>query len=292
MRTWLRRLDGLWQQWLRVLVLAVAVTPFTAWAAVVAMVTDLQGKASIVESGVARSVNILAELEAGVQVQLQAGATLVVLYLDGGDEYVLKGPALAVFRTGQPEVVNGLKAEKRSPALGNGVRIKPVGMAQGAVVLRSLMPGARIRLLSLNGTRVLETEPEFRWQEMQPGLKYEFALSDDTGRALFETQVEGAALKLPANLPLKDGASYRWELSARLPDGRRYSNAAVFSIATPELRAQAVAFRSGAMAAVSARVSYAAWLDQVELKDEARKYWRALSSERPDDERLKALAEQ
>jgi hypothetical protein len=41
---------------------------------------------------------------------------------------------------------------------------------------------------------------------------------------------------------------------------------------------------------VSERVAYAAWLEQMELKDEARRYWRALSAERPDDARLKALA--
>jgi hypothetical protein len=28
----------------------------------------------------------------------------------------------------------------------------------------------------------------------------------------------------------------------------------------------------------------------MELRDEARKYWRALAAERPDDERLRALA--
>jgi hypothetical protein len=30
----------------------------------------------------------------------------------------------------------------------------------------------------------------------------------------------------------------------------------------------------------------------MELKDEARKYWKAASAERPNDPRLKALAEQ
>jgi hypothetical protein len=30
----------------------------------------------------------------------------------------------------------------------------------------------------------------------------------------------------------------------------------------------------------------------MELKDEARKYWRMLSAERPQDARLKALAEE
>jgi hypothetical protein len=32
------------------------------------------------------------------------------------------------------------------------------------------------------------------------------------------------------------------------------------------------------------------WLDNVDLKDEARKYWKALAAERPDDARLRELA--
>jgi hypothetical protein len=40
----------------------------------------------------------------------------------------------------------------------------------------------------------------------------------------------------------------------------------------------------------SDRVAYAAWLEQVELKDEARGVWRALAAERPQDTRLEALA--
>jgi hypothetical protein len=58
------------------------------------------------------------------------------------------------------------------------------------------------------------------------------------------------------------------------------------------LRAQAEVLRPAAAAPLSTRVAYAAWLDQMELKDEARKYWKAAAAERPDDPRLKSLAEQ
>jgi hypothetical protein len=55
------------------------------------------------------------------------------------------------------------------------------------------------------------------------------------------------------------------------------------------VRAEAEALRPAASAPLSTRIAYAAWLDQMELKDEARKYWRAAAAERPDDARLKAL---
>jgi hypothetical protein len=97
-------------------------------------------------------------------------------------------------------------------------------------------------------------------------------------------------LKLPAGLQLQPGAGYTWEVSTRTPDGRRYVSAGDFSVASAELRERAVALRPPADAPVSERVAYAVWLAQMELRDEARRYWRALSQERPDDAGLKALA--
>lgn len=59
---------------------------------------------------------------------------------------------------------------------------------------------------------------------------------------------------------------------------------------SPELRAHIEALRPAAGAPVSERVAFAAWLEQMQLKDEARGYWRALAAERPDSAELKALA--
>jgi hypothetical protein len=282
--------------WLATLaVLGACALPAAALGAGVAMVTDLQGKATLAADGRPREVTILAELEAGAQVQLAAGAMLVALYLDAGDEYVFKGPAAIVFKAGQPDVTSGAKPEKRSPSLGKGgnaIRIKPVGMAQGAMVMRGFRTGARIQLLNLHKTRTLETQPEFRWQELQAGVKYHFEMTDDTGRAMHEADVDSPSYKLPAGLVLKEGAPYTWEVSARLADGRKYSSSADFALASAALRAQAEALRPAATAPLSSRIAYAAWLDQMELKDEARKYWKTAATERPEDPRLKALAEQ
>ncbi len=281
--------------WLQMLMLTVACgLTAAAHAAGIAMVTDLQGKASLAADRRARDVTILAELESGAQVQLAAGATLVVLYLDAGDEYMFKGPAAIVFKATQPEVTSGAKPEKRGPSLGKGggVRIKPVGVTQGAMVMRGFRTGARIQLLSLHQTRTLETQPEFHWQALQPGVKYQLEITDDTGRTVHETEVEAVSYKLPATIPLKEGAPYTWEISARLPDGRKYTSSADFAVAPAELRAQAQALRPAASAPLSRRIAYAAWLDQMELKDEARKYWKTAATERPDDPRLKSLAEQ
>jgi len=87
-----------------------------------------------------------------------------------------------------------------------------------------------------------------------------------------------------------EGTAYRWEISARLADGRKYSNEGDFSIAPATLRAQAVSLRPPGAARLSNRVTYALWLEQMELRDEARRVWRALAAERPEDTELRRLA--
>lgn len=262
-----------------------ATTP--AWSQGIALITDVSGRVT----GPA-PVTILSEIAVDARFQLDAGSRLVALYLKSGDEYTLTGPAQVQFGAAEPLVTGGARPQKKASPVSRGgnVTIKPVGITQAAFVMRSGRPNARIKLLTLSGTRTLDTAPEFRWQEIESGLSYRFDISDDTGRSLHEADVQGGSFRLPGAIRLRPGVGYTWEVSARAADGRRYVSAGDFSVVAEELRSQAQALRPAAGAPVSERVAYAAWLEQMELKDEARRYWRALSTERPDDTKLKALA--
>lgn len=264
-------------------------------AAAVAMVTDLQGRAAQTGEGRTRELSILSDIDAGAQVQLQPDSMLTVLYLESGNEFVFKGPAAIVFAQAQPDVTSGSKPELRKPALGKGgrdIRIKPVGLVQGAMVMRSLRAGARLQLIHPRGPQILDASPEFQWQAVQPGLTYAFELNDDAGATVYQLQTGAPALSLPATAKLREGTQYSWEVSTRLADGSRVSSIGKFSLASADMRAQTAAARPEAGAPFSSRVIYAAWLDQMNLKDEARKYWQAASAERPDEQRLKSMAEQ
>ena len=260
----------------------------------VAMVSDLQGRGTLVKGGAKTPAALLADLDAGSQLELDANARAVVLYLDGSGEYALKGPAVVTFAAREPQVVKGAAPEKRSVLGGKAkdVQLKPVGMVQGAIVMRSAGPRSRIRLVNPSGTKTIAAPPEFRWADDQPGLTYRFELTDDTGRTLHEADVKGTSLKLPAGVALKDGVTYTWSVSARSADGRKFSSMADFSIAPPGLRQQVDTLRPASSAPFSDRVAYAVWLEQADLKDEARKYWKSLSTERPGDERLQSLAKE
>jgi hypothetical protein len=272
--------------------IACAVAFGAAGPAPVAMVSDLQGKGTLVKGAARSPLALLADLDSATQVELEANARMVALYLDGSAEYTFKGPATVAFAGREPQVVKGAQPEKRSVLGGKAkdVQIKSVGMVQGAIVMRGSGARSRIRLINPGGTRTLDSRPEFRWSDDQPGLNYHFELSDETGRTLYESETRSTSLKLPAEVTLKEGVTYTWSVGARSMDGRKYSSVADFSIASADVRKQVEALRPAAAAPISDRVAYAAWLEQAELRDEARKYWRVLASERPADERLQSLA--
>lgn len=78
--------------------------------------------------------------------------------------------------------------------------------------------------------------------------------------------------------------------AALKPGGLAPATFVMRSRVSAELRAQIEAARPGPNASVAERVRYAAWLEQLQLKDEARVYWKALAAERPDSQQLKELA--
>lgn len=264
--------------------------PRCALANPVALITDVQGSATLTVGGRSADASILADIEPGTQLQLPANSTLVVVYLADGGEYLLQGPAQVVFRADRPEVVRGAPAVRRAAVAGGGTRLRPGGLGQGAIVMRSLV-NLRIRLLSASNTLLLESQPELRWVAAEPGLRYSITIADDTGRSLYQGEVEGTSFTLPASLQLRDGVAYGWQVSARAPDGRAFTGRGEFGLANAQLRAQVEAARGQVDSAVSSQVALALWLEQQELRDEARKLWRALSVQRPQEQHIRAMAE-
>jgi hypothetical protein len=258
----------------------------------VAMVTDIEGKAVLSEGKDKHDLTILSELKPGARVQLESGARVAVVYLVSGQEYELGGPAVIRFNASQPEALSGAKPKKGGVALAKGgstIRIKPVVVAQAAIVMRSSAPGSRLKLVSLSGTKTLDVRPVFQWQPPQSGLHYQFELMDDTGKTIATATTDDSFLELPTQMQLKEEADYTWMVSTVLPDGAKYSNVGDFSIAPPALREQAEKMRPLNQATVSERVEYANWLEQMELRDEARKYWKSVAAERQGHPRLKEI---
>lgn len=81
-----------------------------------------------------------------------------------------------------------------------------------------------------------------------------------------------------------------WKHGALKPGGLAPATFVMRSKVSAELRAQIEAARPAPDASVAERVRFAAWLEQLQLKDEARVYWKALAAERPESQQLKELA--
>lgn len=259
-------------------------------AAPVGMVTDMEGRAMITVAGRSTDVRILTDIEQGAQVQLTANSNMVVLYLADGSEYRMQGPSSVLFRADRPEVISGTALVRQAAPTGAGPRVKPGGLGQGAIVMRSL-GSVRIRLLSASSTLVLDPQPLLQWVAPEPGLRYRIDIADDTGLSLHQARVDGTTFSVPAGLLTREGKAYTWEVTAPAPDGRRYSGRGEFGLAPAPLRAQVAAVRAQADSAVSSQVAFALWLEQQELRDEARKLWRDLARLRPDETELRAMAE-
>jgi len=252
----------------------------------IAIVTDVQGGASRLSGGAAMPLALLSELADGARVSLTGGARLTALYVRSGDEYTVQGPGVVDFRAARPEPSAGATVSRRAPPQGREIRIRPASVAQGALVVRS--GGAR--LVAPVASTTLERSPEFRWEDARRGVRYRFSLADADGGAVYGAETDARTLRLPESVVLKPGVLYRWEVSVRADSDHLQSVRATFRTASDELRAQAHALRPDASAGFAGRVAYAMWLDQMELRDEARGLWRELATERPDDATLRERA--
>jgi CHAT domain-containing protein len=264
----------------------------TAHAQSVAMVTDVQGRAATQPvSGKPLTLAITTEIAGEATVRVEAGARLSVLYLASGDEYAFSGPAQIRFGKTAPQVLSGAPAQQRAVAKQGTVATMRLGsVTQAGLVMRGGNATGRLQLLTLAGTRTLEAVPEFRWQAVASVDVYHFRLSNHMGQVLHEADVRETAYRLPPAVRLARETTYAWEVSAQFADGRRHTGVGDFRVAAPELAAAVAAARPAADAPVAERVVYALWLEQQQLRDEARRHWRALLAERPDDSGLAAAA--
>lgn len=248
----------------------------------VAIVTDLTGKAVVLEKSGKRAISILFEIKSDTKVQLDDNARMIILYMKSSQEYEIRGPSIVQFKSFQPESTSGNKPKKRSilfGAGGKGVRIDPVTVAQAAMVMRSMEP-----------VLMLETHPELRWEPAQPHPEYRFTLNDEAGNVLLETVVAACSYKLPPAINLDDKRTYKWRVAAPPQDDESYSASGLFRIAPVKLRKLVESIRPHEADSLSEHVAFAIWLEQMKLKNEARKYWRMAATKRPDDPQLVDLA--
>lgn len=275
---------------LLVLTALLCLSPWAAAAESPAMVTDLQGKASI-EGGARRTeVSILAPLPSGARLTLAVKARLVLVYLKSGLEYELAGPGSYRIGAAAPEPLEGAKpAKQRALAAAYGAsRIDTAGKAQAGLVMRSVFIRP-IALIEPAGRLVMADRPTFRWEAVPGAARYRFELDDDSGALVVEANTDAPSFTLPEGVSLKEGIVYNWGVETKTGN-QKFSSWSQFALIGKAERQRLEQLRPAADAPFSERVLYAAELEGMGLRDDARPLWKSLAAERPDDARLRELA--
>jgi hypothetical protein len=255
----------------------------------VAMVADVAGVVRLTTAKGVLPSSVATELPADARAEVATNGKLVVLVLAMGEEFTLLGPVSAQIRADGVSATPAERVLRRASAVGK-VRLKSEGLAQAAVTLRSSRRQETLPLRNLADTVTLETRPTFRWTPVEGAGPYRFELLDANGTVLFEARTEATQLQLPESVTLSESRPYTWEVSTRQANGMRFSNFGDFTVAAPELRAEAARLKPPAGAGVAERVAYATWLASRDLNDESRAMWAQLAAEQPDNMQLKALS--
>jgi hypothetical protein len=259
------------------MVLAMAgLAPVATSAQPIAVVTDVQGKATLQSAAGSKAAAIPATLQAGDRVTLEPDARLSVLFYATGAGFDARGPGEV--SVGAGALTGTARVEPRSTAPGRELKLRTGPLVQGAVVLRAL----GLRLPASGGT-ILERSPEFQWTDTAEGATYELTLTDAADNVVHRAQTRARSQHLPPEVVLAEGAEYRLEIVA-VGGGRPTQRASSkFTVASAELRHQVHGLAPTADAPVADRVAYALWLEDNRLNDEARKWWAGIAEARPEE---------
>ena len=267
-------------------VLWLALSAGVALAEPVAMVTDVQGGVTALDGGKTAKVELLSYLEPGAALQLEPRAHLTITFFSKPVEYRFVGPAR--LKVEQERIVSqDGKAEAHAVSLQKSSAAKKFTVAQresvtqAAFEMRGLRAG--LRLDDPVDTRLLDGEElAFRWEGPRPRDGYQLNLYKGHDRLLQQAVATGNTWAPPAGL-LKAGEVYEWEVRTALDNGEVLTARGSFSVADSAAAKSVKSQAPAAGATFSERVLYAVFLEQQGFRCDARKLWRELSRERPDD---------
>ena len=253
-------------------------------AGAVVLVTDVSGRVVLESRDVVR---LMDGIPAGKALVLARGSRLSLLDLATGEELAYHGPCR--LRLG----------EKGRPQGAKPASMRPVAAAQGALRLgpdRLVLAGVPMRgpedaegaelEVAPRGPVLLADAPRFDWKA-EASARFRFRLYDGAGNILHELSGEGHALQLPR---LEVGKRHIWILESGVPGRPPQVASGRFRVLEAPAREQLERVRPGTGADFSERLVFAALLEDLGIRDEARRMWGGLAAERPGEGRLKELA--
>jgi hypothetical protein len=257
-----------------------------------AIVTDVRGAARLADG---TPIELLRELPAGTEVHLRPASRVVLLHLAAQSTYALSGPGAFAVRA---RTVDGLAdarvtVAKALPPGFRDVRLQPSRITQASIAMRGSPFDQGVRLVSPVATWLLERPSTLRWEKPAnvPESDFTVQLADGENRIVFQTTTRATVLSVPDDVRLEPGKLYGWQVTAALAGGKTIEGWAEFGVADDNLRARATSAQPAADASDADRIAFALLLEALDLREAARQQWAEAARGRPDDQRLRALAE-
>lgn len=259
----------------------------------IAMTTDVQGKAWIVEGSKQTPLGIMAYLPSGAKLRLDKGAHVAVTYFAQPREFSLNGPLQATLENTQVRSEgNTGSTSRRNLDPGQSAASQQFSARQRdqqALATFEMKAIGTLQLHQPNDTKLLERPSEFTWQAMANVKRYAFTLRSADGIMLYQGSSNTPQIRLPAQVKLQAGQGYRWTVEAIDDHGGTQSASTDFTLLDEATRKTLEQRKPAAQASFSERLIYATMLDNAGVTQAANVYWKELAKERPQDETLRQL---
>lgn len=259
----------------------------------VALVADVEGAVLATHPGDAPAVvDLFTSLPPGAALTVPDGARVNLLYYASGRTFRFSGPDSVTLGKDAPASLSGAESDSAPARSATGLTADDVRqLVLASLDVRGTGVRKRLQLRSPVGTVVTQADPVFTWAALEPGARYRFALRDEGGRVLWETQTEATRLQLPAGTELAAGEVYGWLVETRGASGKAFSATAEFRVADGAQREQLERFRSELGQGDAAdRLLYALVLHKLGMEQESAVALQALARERPQSAQLQRVS--
>ena len=280
---------------MRVLVFLLVMTAAgAADSAVLGVILDVQGSASLVEGGKTTRLDILTPLPAGSQVTLEDKARVTLVLYKNNGTYELAGPSLIGIEDDSLKALRGPAPQLKNVSQGHAaVAVEGINrrLALSAVALRGGANAKPTLALALPSQDValISSEPELSWQAGSDSISREVVIQEITGQEVARLSAREDRLRVPGSAGLKPGGEYIWSVTVRFPGGRNETRERVFRILASADVELINSLKPTDEGDVAAWVLYAAALDKFGASDEARRVWKIVSEKNPSSERAKLI---
>lgn len=252
-----------------------------AMAAPVAMISQCQGDIAIGLASAPQPCETLAYLEDGTQVVLGASALIKLVYFAAASEKTVNGPT--TFNVSSAPPAGG---DSRDLSIVKDTGLVPSDrLAQASVVMRSM--NATLKGLSPKSGRVLDPPSTLAWKPLKGAATYKVTIEDEVGDVVYRADIAEPPATVPdAPSRFKRGEYYEWRVETVVSQ-RQYRGRGNFELVDNTVRQRVSELETRTASDRTAALLYGVILEELELRQDARRWWATLRDRYPNDAGIK-----